>query len=393
MRRPSPLLVAACAAALLAGYVAGILRHFEGRPSALVRFGGDRVAGDPDFRASLCDGFVLMKDSTGYDGQYDYLIARDPFLLRDAPGWRDPYRWQRILHPVLSWCLAAGRPERIPLAMTLVTFAAIALGTWALAVLLPPERRWWALAHALAAGHLYGLRCAVGAPALSLALSVGALLAWDLRRGLLAALLLALAILARESAVLVAVPLAAWSWHQGRRRDACLAASAVLPLLLVQVWLRWRLGAWPLATSGGHVTWPLAGIAERALSLQGSGVDFAASLGGMANNAVLVAFLAWGVWAAVDAAAAWLRGEREAAGFLYLANALFFCLLTKGQLVDLNGASRPALQAFPFMVLSVAGRPGPGRAGRLLTLAGLAFAALVFAKDMVQSPAYVVWHA
>ena len=372
----------------LLAFLAAHLSHFGWRPSALCDFGSRPLAEDPRYKtsasASFRPGFVLMDgaNADGYDGQYYYFIACDPLARRAQGGYASAYYWQRILHPALAWALAGGDPGRIPAAMAAVTLLAILLGAWAL--LRMQAHPGWVLAYAWGVGHLYGLQLSVGGPALSLSLSLLALLAWQEERGGLAALLLALSLLARESSVLVALPLCAFSFLKGRRRDAVLAALSVLPLLAWNLYLKERFGGWGLGTSGNHVTFPLAGILERARSLKGSGVDFASSGRGMANNAVLLAFLAWGAWVAVDAAWSWIRGTRSLPALLYLANAGFFCCLTSKQVVDLNGASRPFLTVLPFLVLCRSG----SRAGKALLAVGLLFSAAVFLKVALAHPEF-----
>lgn len=383
MRRFLPVLLTAAAGLIL---LMGLyLRPFGGDPSALCDFGAASLVDSAAYRRSaeryFREGFVVKDGASGYDGQYYFFVACDPLALRTEGGYGDAYYWQRILHPALAWALAGGDPARIPAAMALVTLLAILGGTAALLALLPlGGARWWALAYAFAVAHLYGLQLSLGGPALSLALTVAGVLAWTRGRGLLCALCLALALLARESALLALGPLAVWSWKEGRRRDALLAVAAILPFLVWEAYLHSRLGRWGLGTSGGHLTLPFLGMLRRAGLWQGSGVDFAATSRGVANNAVLLVFLAYGAWSAWDAVRAWFGGERTLAGWLYLAHAAFFCCLTAGQFVDLNGASRPFLPVLPFQVLVRA----RGRRGVLW--AGLAFAAAVALKLVLSAP-------
>src|SRR5436190_7213486 len=68
----------------------------------------------------------------GYDGQFAYFMALDPanarFYFDNAP-----YRYTRILYPMLSRVLALGQPGWIPLTLILVNVLAIVIGTWAVA--------------------------------------------------------------------------------------------------------------------------------------------------------------------------------------------------------------------------------------------------------------------
>ncbi|GEM_PF-4587662 len=388
------ILLASALALLL--FLAAHLAHFGWRSSALCDFGSEPLEDVKDSRYKVSaartfrPGFVIMdgQDRGGYDGQYYFFVACDPLARHTEGGWADPYYWQRILHSALSWILAWGEPGRIPLTMAAVTLLAVLLGSWCLLELGAGA---WVLMYALAAGHLYGLQRGVGGPALSLALSLSALLVWKRGRPLFCAVLLAAALLARESAILVVLPLALWAFLEGKRRDALLVLLSLLPLMAWNLHLNSRLGSLGLANSGHHVTFPLFGMLERTLALKGSGVDFSASGRGLANNAVLLAFLAYGLWTAVDACRNLLRKGPSLWSLLYLGHALFFCCLTKGQLVDLNGATRPFLPVLPFLLLARGGDKGRGDWSLWILLTGsFLLSAAVAVKTALAHPEFHV---
>lgn len=57
-----------------------------------------------DLRAHGITPLYMLKDETGWDGQFYFSIANDPFALRDTPRFIDspPYRYQRIGLPLLA---------------------------------------------------------------------------------------------------------------------------------------------------------------------------------------------------------------------------------------------------------------------------------------------------
>ena len=71
----------------------------------------------------------VMHDGPGYDGQYYYRLALNPFnqavtdygLTLDLPG----YRSQRIVYPLLAWGLAFGQPGAVIWTLILVNFLAV----------------------------------------------------------------------------------------------------------------------------------------------------------------------------------------------------------------------------------------------------------------------------
>ena len=62
----------------------------------------------------------------GYDGQFYFAIAHDPFLTRPdtAASLDDSLRYRRILYPLTAWLLATGQPAALPYTLVLVNVAA-----------------------------------------------------------------------------------------------------------------------------------------------------------------------------------------------------------------------------------------------------------------------------
>jgi hypothetical protein len=75
---------------------------------------------------------VVREGSGGYDGQFFYYMAQDPFLRGDAAASMDVprFRYRRILLPLLANLLAAGRPPAIAVTYAFVNMAFVALGVF-----------------------------------------------------------------------------------------------------------------------------------------------------------------------------------------------------------------------------------------------------------------------
>ncbi len=75
---------------------------------------------------------LIHKGSVGYDGQFYYYIAHDPFILGQNYDHIDfpAYRYQRIIYPLATWLLSFGQPPLIPWMMVAVNLLGILLGTW-----------------------------------------------------------------------------------------------------------------------------------------------------------------------------------------------------------------------------------------------------------------------
>jgi hypothetical protein len=200
----------------------------------------------------------------GYDGQFFYAIARNPWrrLARvdgiDCP----PLRQARILYPVVSWLLTGGNPRLLIWAMPLVNLLAIA-GLAALGGLLADRQgfsAWW--------GFLLPLAVCAGLPALrdlSDLVSVTALCAlltawllhgpwWTL------ALSGAAAMFARDPNVaVVMLVLAGTAWRRDARSSLGLMA-AVLAWVAWMTTVRLMYGTWSFTAVKGDLGAPGRGI-------------------------------------------------------------------------------------------------------------------------------------
>jgi hypothetical protein len=117
----------AAALVLHAGLLAAYVAAFHCDVSALVCVNA-HWAGRPPFEAVAVRG-----DGPGFDGQFYYVLARNPWRRLDAflgEHDRRPYRHQRILFPVLAWTVSAGGNPRALLwvlpALNLLAIAGLA---------------------------------------------------------------------------------------------------------------------------------------------------------------------------------------------------------------------------------------------------------------------------
>ena len=204
----------------------------------------------------------------GYDGAAYAQIAFHPLLdspeLQPAVG-NVPYRARRILASALAWLAAGGDPARIAR-----TYAALNVVVWlVLAGLL-----WRALAVAgarsflawagvmFSAGALHSVRLAL-TDLLAVTLTAAALLSYERGRARGGLALLAVAGLARETAL---AAVSAWwrgPWREpdSWRRNMQWGVLAALPLALWIGYVRWKAG--PAAAGVDNFTAPVAGWVEK----------------------------------------------------------------------------------------------------------------------------------
>lgn len=86
----------------------------------------------------------------GYDGQFYFAIAHDPFLTRaeTAMALDDTLRYRRILYPLLAWVFSAGQPSALPHVLVIINVVAATALIWiaAVAAITAGRNAWWALA-------------------------------------------------------------------------------------------------------------------------------------------------------------------------------------------------------------------------------------------------------
>ena len=173
--------------------------------------------------------------SWGYDGQFYYQLARNPL---QAYHFMDnaPYRYQRILYPLLVTLLSFGNSALIPYMLLCVNLASIVLSVEIVAYLLIKRglSPWYSLALGLYFGQAAALTFDTSEPFTCLLLCL-ALLCLSKERIRLAALWLGLACLAREVVILFPLGYIVSYLLQRRYRDALwLGSLGCLPIL---VWL------------------------------------------------------------------------------------------------------------------------------------------------------------
>jgi hypothetical protein len=183
----------------------------------------------------------------GYDGQFYYYIAADPFGARpylDNPA----YRYSRPVYPFAAKAAALGRESALPDALLLVGIVSAALGTLALAAI--AARRgasaWYGALFGVYPGLFEGVSHDLVEP-LGYGLVALGLLGWFRERPRLyaAAACFGLAGATRETTLIFPVVIAAWLVLRDRRvRDgAAMLAISLAPYVAVKVALAIWLGS------------------------------------------------------------------------------------------------------------------------------------------------------
>lgn len=199
--RRSAAAVALATLLLYGTFVFVQLRRHDFNPTIFV------TAGDEFTDKTAPSGLLVAQHSSGYDGQFYYRIACDLFSTQPvAAGVHfdyPVYRLQRIGYPFLVWMLSLGNRTVVPWMMIAVNLAALA-GVGAAAVIATRDLRvpvWSYLALALYPGFLLSVSRDLVEP-LEVLLLMTALLLLRRQRLVLAACVLALAALTKETSLL-----------------------------------------------------------------------------------------------------------------------------------------------------------------------------------------------
>ncbi|MFH0786608.1 MAG: hypothetical protein V2B13_03230, partial [Pseudomonadota bacterium] len=151
---------------------------------------------------------LVHQGSVGYDGQFYYYIAHDPFILGhnynhiDSPA----YRYQRLIYPLTAWLLSFGQANLIPYMMVAVNLLAILLGTYFIILILQHFGRnpWFSLFYSTSWGFLLCLLRSLPEP-LAITFIVMAVFAYLKRKTLWQIVFLTCAGLTQETTLLVSM--------------------------------------------------------------------------------------------------------------------------------------------------------------------------------------------
>lgn len=260
IRQPAPsavslLLVVLITAILHTALIVIYVVPFGGDLSALVCVDENRAGRWPFERIEV--GFP----AGGYDGQFYYVIARNPLARQSREVVDFPsYRHVRILYPALAWLLSAGAPGLLLWVLPAINLAAISALSMCGALLATHYHRspWWGivLPFVLNAGMpaLRDLTDPLATAALCAVLTAF-LLDWKVWQ---LALCAGAAVFSREQNAVALVIIMG-----GALLDRCWPRTAALAAVLIgwSGWvgiLRLSYGEWPFAV--GNLGAPLSGI-------------------------------------------------------------------------------------------------------------------------------------
>jgi hypothetical protein len=200
-------------------------------------------------------------ENHGYDGQNFYRLARDPFTAHQEMDFA-PFRYQRILYPLIVRLLTAGQESLLPFALLAVNALAVVAGVEILSSLLRSRglSDWYSLPYGFYFGQMTAFTFDLAEPTAYALVCLGI---WLVERGRIvpAAAGFGLAALTRETTVLFVLAYLAHALLGRRWREACwLGLLGVFPLALWLLTIVLAFGRTGLGFSPPFETMPFAGI-------------------------------------------------------------------------------------------------------------------------------------
>lgn len=319
----------------------------------------------------------VRANSGGYDGQFYYRLAQNPFVFETTVGGitfdHPAKRAERLLYPLAAWLLSLGMPKLTAsalFALNLAGMGAIAWLAWDLAMVLQCSIL-VPIAIVLWPGFIVALTHDT-AEIISTTLLLSAISALVRGRLLLYAALAACAILARETtlAIVAGVALAAVPWRgprrasSGRRLLICLAPFA--PFLIWRHIVAVALHSSPQAQGMAQdIGWPFLGAARMLLACVTGAHTWASTPGKDFAERAVVLLTAVPLIAVCSAAAVRLGPALRSAslagvavGWIFTA-ALMSTLTASGPWIDPNAYLRAFTECFVvgMLMLGAAGVP------------------------------------
>lgn len=207
---------------------------------------------------------IVLRGSRGYDGQFFYYAARDPFICGEARRSMDvpAYRYGRILYPWLAALSALGDPALIFYTLVLVNLAGVLMGSYFVLRWLRDEgmNLWYGVIYGLLSGFILCLLRDLAGP-VAMGFLVGGLYYFSSRRLFTGSLFLGAALLTRE--VVLVVPAVFLMFSLVRRRSGKRILAIVLsfsPLIIWSGYVFSRFGSYPFREGEGNFGGPLTGV-------------------------------------------------------------------------------------------------------------------------------------
>ena len=295
----------------------------------------------PDYHQK---GMILFKDKGGYDGQFYYYCAIDPFLIEGK--FKNAFRQQRLLYPLLCHLFALGKRELLPYSMYFINLLFLGFGMYFFIMLLKrfSLHPLWSLFYGLCPSTIMSIQYDLPS-VLAISLMITSVFFYLNNRMIVTSVLLSLALLSREDSVMLLIPLLIWEYEKNKNIGRMIGLIlCILPFLLWQVYLYFKLGVWAMTTSAGSVSMiPFSGLLAYLKTVE---LNSLVQILKMTGTMLVVLYMLW---------ISFLTGKaliKVRHLFLYIVMAYCGLFVFESKWEDINGLFRIFYGFFPFLVLS-----------------------------------------
>lgn len=193
---------------------------------------------------------IVLKNTTGYDGQFYYRLALDPFTKKETDyGIRldvPLYRQQRILYPFLTWLVSFHLPEIVPDVLVFLNMFLLGIIAYygSLYSISLKKSGFWGVAFALYPGFLITLSRDL-TEITAIAFLLAGMTYLRSKHYLASGILLSLAILAKETTLIVPLSVGMVLAFQGFKNMKLKEfIGVVLPIVVYGFWHLWLYFHW-----------------------------------------------------------------------------------------------------------------------------------------------------
>lgn len=210
------------------------------------------------FKGNLPHGLVVQINSTGFDGQYYYMMALNPTLEKIDIS---PHFFQRIIYPLLALILSFGIVSLIPFTLLFINYVSIILSSYIFMLLLKKYKAnlnlvfFWAFN----VGFLICIIRDLTTP-LMILFVVAAIYFMEKQKHFISIVFLVLAILTRELALPIYAALLLYFFIKSDFKKIGLYSLAIIPFLIWEIILIFKTGTIPLLITFSSLTKPFISV-------------------------------------------------------------------------------------------------------------------------------------
>jgi len=219
------------------------------------------------------DNTIVAPNSYGYDGQFYYRLALDPFTQKETDYGitldQPALRHQRILYPLIAWVFSFGNSNIVPFIMIIINIASLFGLIWLAIKLIKDNNQpvWLSVLIPLYPAFIIALSRSL-TEILASFLLIGGYLLFSRKKYYFAAILFTLAVLARETTLIFPSVLSLYFFicflFNKNRTEILKSLLFFLPFAVFIIWQLILYKIWgqlPFLISSGHnFSFPLKGL-------------------------------------------------------------------------------------------------------------------------------------